>query len=460
MSRSHVLACVLVVGCSLGAALTQRSASAATSQGASQGSPSTAQSTSTIPPQSTLAAGSTNSSDSLAGACADSLVDQSTGACLVADSVPALGKLHPMSLRLNVHPTSGNVGINISNPTAKLHVDQSGTFLTSFLTNIRSSIYSEWAGGTLGIESIVRGPCTPISAGNKAIVAKAEATASSPDALNIGIEASASGNSTNLAGWFPQGAVAIGGLSVIAPGPTSWPTPLKLYVEGEGPSGVFWPLLPGAEAIIASRDTSAELGLFATTRCALYFGEDYFLQGGGVGAVYYEHPTDWLGFRTANVDHDIGITAGGRLGVGTRTPSERLSVVGNICATGTIGTCSDERFKTDVSQLSGALEAVGQLRGIRFKWRAQEFPSHGFSQAEQIGFLAQEVAGVLPEVVSEGSDGTYSLDYGRLTPLLVEAIKEQQAEIQALRSKVSDLEELQAEMQEVKFALSALSSSR
>lgn len=453
MRRSHVLAFFMLIGCSLDAAL---------GQGSLQSAPSPARAMTGTSSQSQLAVGSGSSSDTLSGVCAGSLVDQSTGACIVADSIPALGRLYPMGLRWNIHPTTGNVGINTTNPGAKLHVDQSGTFLTSYLTNIRSTIYSEWAQGTLGIESIVRGPCFAPGSGNTAILAKAEATSSNPENRNIGIEASATGNAVNLAGWFPQGTVAIGGLSVLGLGPpNAMPAGLKLYVEGEGAAGPILPALAGAEAMLTARDSSAELGLFASSKCAIYFGRSIHLgNGGAVGAVYYEHASDWLGLRTANVDHDVGVTSTGRLGVGTRTPSERLSVVGNICATGTIGTCSDERFKMDVRPLDGALDAVGQLRGVRFKWRSEDYPSQQFSQAEQIGFLAQEVAHVLPEVVSQGSDGTYSLDYGRLTPLLVESIKEQQAEIEELRSRVTALEELQVELQQVKLALSALSSAR
>src|SRR5262249_41125077 len=115
------------------------------------------------------------------------------------------------------------------------------------------------------------------------------------------------------------------------------------------------------------------------------------------------------------------------------------TVVGNVCATGTIGTCSDARFKKNVAPIDGALGQVERLRGVNFDWDREHFADRGFADARQIGFIAQEVQQVLPEVVSKGADGYLSVDYGRVTPLLVEAIKAQQLEIDALQKQVAAL---------------------
>ncbi|RIK67598.1 MAG: hypothetical protein DCC65_05545 [Planctomycetota bacterium] len=120
----------------------------------------------------------------------------------------------------------------------------------------------------------------------------------------------------------------------------------------------------------------------------------------------------------------MSITNNGNVGIGTQSPSQRLHVVGNICATGTIGTCSDARFKEHVEPIAGALEKVEQLRGVNFDWKREAFPDHKFAKDRQLGFIAQEVEKVLPHVVSRGEDGYLSVDYGRLTPVLVEALRE------------------------------------
>ena len=130
------------------------------------------------------------------------------------------------------------------------------------------------------------------------------------------------------------------------------------------------------------------------------------------------------------------IRASGGVGIGTNAPSVALHVVGSICYTGTSGLCSDKRFKKDVETITGALDRVTELRGIEFNWKRDEFPEHQFPEGKQTGFIAQELRQVLPDVVSQGTDGFYSVDYGRLTPVLVEAIKELSAENESLRSQI------------------------
>jgi hypothetical protein len=128
-----------------------------------------------------------------------------------------------------------------------------------------------------------------------------------------------------------------------------------------------------------------------------------------------------------------------------------LVVGGDICAVGTIGVCSDARYKTDVEALQGALASLERIRGVNFNWRTEEFPEKGFRADRDFGFIAQELKEVIPQVVTLGKDGYYSVDYGRLTPLLVEAVKElearlasveaaRQAEVSALTERLARLE--------------------
>jgi type VI protein secretion system component Hcp len=131
---------------------------------------------------------------------------------------------------------------------------------------------------------------------------------------------------------------------------------------------------------------------------------------------------------------------GGRLGINNDSPAEALQVGGNICASGTIGVCSDVRFKKNVETIAGALAAIEHLRGVRFKWKRDEFPQQRFTDDSQMGFVAQEIVEVVPEIVSQGSDGYYSVDYGKLTPLLVEAVKELKAQNEELLRRIETLE--------------------
>jgi hypothetical protein len=135
-------------------------------------------------------------------------------------------------------------------------------------------------------------------------------------------------------------------------------------------------------------------------------------------------------------------STGGRIGINNEAPSEALQVNGNICASGIIGSCSDVRFKDNIENISGALDKVASLRGVSFTWKQDEYPTERFPDGQQVGLIAQEVLKVAPEVVLKNGDGYYSVDYGKLTPLLVEAVKELKAQNAELRRRIEVLEKV------------------
>ncbi len=77
---------------------------------------------------------------------------------------------------------------------------------------------------------------------------------------------------------------------------------------------------------------------------------------------------------------------------------------------------SDKRFKTNVEPLVGALSTICQLKGVHYEFGAFKEPS--------IGFIAQEVYPVVPEAVNTNNPAMWSVDYTKIIPLLVEAVKE------------------------------------
>jgi len=66
------------------------------------------------------------------------------------------------------------------------------------------------------------------------------------------------------------------------------------------------------------------------------------------------------------------------------------------------------------------------LRGVNYFLKTKEFHEKQFTNTRQIGFIAQKIEKIYPEVVLTDKDGYKSVDYSRLTPILLEAIKEQQ----------------------------------
>ena len=93
-------------------------------------------------------------------------------------------------------------------------------------------------------------------------------------------------------------------------------------------------------------------------------------------------------------------------------------------------TTSDATLKTNVETLSGSLDAVKSLRGVSFDWLE--------NGGSEIGVIAQEVEAVLPDVVSTNDEGIKSVKYGNMVAVLIEAIKEQQAQIDELKAKLGE----------------------
>ena len=86
-----------------------------------------------------------------------------------------------------------------------------------------------------------------------------------------------------------------------------------------------------------------------------------------------------------------------------------------------------------------------KLRGVSFDWKIDQYPELRFSNRNQMGFIAQEVEEIFPELVKEDHEGYKAIDYGKFTPIIVEAMKEQQQEIEDLQQEIIELnDKLQA----------------
>jgi phage-related tail fiber protein len=93
-----------------------------------------------------------------------------------------------------------------------------------------------------------------------------------------------------------------------------------------------------------------------------------------------------------------------------------ISVTGTITASGDITAYSDASLKTDVETISGALELVKRIRGVRY--------TRIDTGLSGVGVIAQEVHEVLPEVVVVNEEGIASVAYGNIVGVLIEAVKE------------------------------------
>jgi hypothetical protein len=136
------------------------------------------------------------------------------------------------------------------------------------------------------------------------------------------------------------------------------------------------------------------------------------------------------------------------IGLGVTDPQFRLELpnIGNADGRARANqwvTYSSIRWKDNVKTLEGALDKVMHLRGVSFDWK----PEHGGTH--DIGFVAEEVGKVVPELVTWEKDGQWAqgLAYDRVTALTVEAIKEQQTQIEGNQRRIDGLLQESAELQ-------------
>jgi len=109
------------------------------------------------------------------------------------------------------------------------------------------------------------------------------------------------------------------------------------------------------------------------------------------------------------------------VGVGTSTANYKLHVSGDIYASGDITAFSDMRMKENIKPIENALERVKQIGGYTYNKVGET--------TKDVGVLAQEVMKVFPEVIRGSEDTNYSVAYGNMVAILIEAIKELSAKV-------------------------------
>ena len=150
----------------------------------------------------------------------------------------------------------------------------------------------------------------------------------------------------------------------------------------------------------------------------------------------------------------------GYISLGYSTPtvagSSLLSVNGDITAAGVMfatgfTVVSDNRYKKNIISIrkDSALAKVRALNGVYYDWDIVNNPGHNFEASHQVGFIAQQVASILPEAVRIDSNGYYGVEYMKIIPLLTNAINQldslntvKDATISNLENRLTALEQI------------------
>jgi hypothetical protein len=315
-----------------------------------------------------------------------------------------------------IYHETGNVGIGTSSPATAL--DVSGAVNVSGPGGSTNAITASTSGTYSAVGALQSGTGPGLYAESQstqsivgAVTGKAKADGGSAiygETWSAGVEG---GSSVAVFGWAPSTSQSVGGAALGVLGrvnsytlPSAGAVPVGVFGEAMSSTGISWAVNGDAYGTDAG--------------CAAVHGK--MMNGSAQGrAIWGEAPSSgYAGYFQ-----------------------------GNLCYTGTFGSCSDIRYKTSIRPLDSALDKVLGLRGVTYKWRTTEFPDRNFPDGWQIGLIAQETQKVLPEVVSKDADGYLTIDYARLTAVLVEAVKTLNEENNSLRKELAEIKETLTEQQ-------------
>ena len=162
-------------------------------------------------------------------------------------------------------------------------------------------------------------------------------------------------------------------------------------------------------------------------------GNQTYIQNGSGGTILFGAPA----FNTTNID--VQGTAKAEVFTGRFNSNyytdhadtgDSIRVAGDVVAYYS----SDKRYKENIKPIESPIEKVKSIRGVTFQWNEK---SHKETGKKDVGVIAQEVEEVLPEIVQTRDNGYKAVDYQKLTAVLIEAVKEQQKQIDELKSIIN-----------------------
>ena len=199
-------------------------------------------------------------------------------------------------------------------------------------------------------------------------------------------------------------------------------------------------------AVTTTIGTSAFRILNSAGTTGLHFDIDEIQRLGG-GSLFI----NFANLAATRINNFAYFTTDQRLGIGDSVPDFRLELPNTATDAGGRGranawvTYSSGRWKHNVAPIENALDKVLRLNGVMFDW----LPEYGGTR--DIGFVAEEAGRVVPELVSWEKDGVFAsgMKYDRVTALLVEAVKQQQKQIESLQTVRVENAELKKRLDEL-----------
>ena len=259
------------------------------------------------------------------------------------------------------------------------------------------------------------------------------------------------GSAATILSFYGGTGIGIGSTSVLLTSTSVGGGPLiSLNIGGSnifsvgcnGNVSFYNPILNGGQFLISSTATlgvASNAGLGKSLMCMDTGGN------AGWGYVSTMASADVLTFLGGGSEI-ARMTSAGSMGIGTTTPLKTLDVRGTGSFSGRLTafdflTLSDRRFKTNITRIENASDILDKIHGVRFMWR-------DLSSCD-VGVIAQDLQGVLPEAVVESEEWIegeeepkLSVAYHKITPVLVEVVKKMEGRLSALERQNTILEDL------------------
>ena len=200
-----------------------------------------------------------------------------------------------------------------------------------------------------------------------------------------------------------------------------------------------------ANGTVSTRDlTLADLGYSGATNANYITNNNQLTNGAGyITSFDITTQTDSKYLRSNANDTASGIITLSNSTASTTKTTGALVVTGGVGISGALNVggdvvayaSSDERLKDNIELISNPIEKVQSLKGVTWNWN--ENADELQQSLPNVGVIAQDVEKVLPQLVTDRDNGFKGVDYAKLTGLLIEAIKDQQKQIDELKSKLS-----------------------
>lgn len=389
----------------------------------------------------------------------------------------------------NVYLTGGNVGIGTTNPGFPLDI-RGNSLRGIFVVNNASSgatygVYatalSDIGRGIYGLSNNPTGNGIGVYGVSNGVTGRGVTGYASNAGSGATYGVFGSTNGTGGAGVYGSGNQTVGVLGTTdatnhgsADGSTS-AAAIRGIVNSTGPgeySAGVWGInnsTTGNGIGVAGYQAGSGWGVYghAAVGDGVY-GECSATTGTGAGGYFYTSASSGYGVvgtagsttgsTTAGLFRAYSNTGTGVFGYASNASGITFGVVGqsssasgyDFFATGAgvdYGTISSRRWKRDITNIPDPLDKLAKIRGVYYTWDEAHGGTH------DVGFVAEEVGAVLPEIVAyeeNGVDAT-GMDYGKVTPLLVEAVNTLRAEkdnqLAERDARIETLEQQNAELQ-------------